>query len=101
LLCPDTALPLGWQLIRPAEGRVDASAYDVLVYEGELLCHCPDSTYRPDRPGGCRHAKALAAALTVLERQPRHLCETCADRGYVPVAVDEVEPCPECANLCA
>jgi hypothetical protein len=99
LLCPETQLPLGWTLTRPARGRVDAAAYDVLVYEGELLCHCPDAEYHDSRPGGCKHARALAAALAVLATQPRHLCQTCADRGYVPVAVDEVAPCPDCANL--
>jgi hypothetical protein len=96
LLCPETQLPLGWTLTRPADKRVDAASYDVLIHEGELLCHCPDSVYRPDRPQGCKHQRALAAALAALEHA-RPLCQTCADRGHVPVAVDEVEPCPDCS----
>jgi hypothetical protein len=101
LLCPETVLPLGWTLVRPALGRrIDASSYDVLIHGDELLCDCPDATFRPSRPaGGCKHCKALCVALAALDRQPRHLCETCGDHGYVPVAVDEVEPCPDCCNL--
>jgi hypothetical protein len=98
LLCPEMQLPLGWTLTRPADKRVDAAAYDVLLHEGELLCSCPDATYRPDRPGQCKHCRALSAALTVLERS-RAQCPTCADHGYVPVAVDEVAPCPDCGSL--
>jgi hypothetical protein len=26
-------------------------------------CDCPDGTYRPERPGGCRHQQALRQAL--------------------------------------
>jgi hypothetical protein len=26
-------------------------------------CDCPDATYRPERPGGCRHQQALRRAL--------------------------------------
>lgn len=29
-------------------------------------CGCPDATYRPGRPGGCRHAAALRQALPTL-----------------------------------
>jgi hypothetical protein len=28
-----------------------------------LQCDCPDATYRPNRPGGCKHAVALRQAL--------------------------------------
>jgi hypothetical protein len=98
LLCPETALPLGWTLTRPAAGRTDAASYAVLVCNGDLMCDCPDATYRPDRPGQCKHCRALSAALTVLDRA-RVECPACADRGYVPVAVAEVAPCPDCCNL--
>jgi glycine/D-amino acid oxidase-like deaminating enzyme len=27
-------------------------------------CDCPDATYRGERPGGCKHRKALAALKT-------------------------------------
>lgn len=30
-------------------------------------CDCPDATYHPERPGGCRHQRALRAALAALE----------------------------------
>ncbi len=37
-------------------------------------CDCPDQTYRPERPGGCRHMAALRQALptvtTPAVRQP-------------------------------
>ena len=26
-------------------------------------CDCPDATFRPDRPGGCKHRRALAKLL--------------------------------------
>jgi hypothetical protein len=26
-------------------------------------CDCPDRTYRPERPGGCKHMRGLAQAL--------------------------------------
>ena len=34
--------------------------------DGEVCCTCEDSTYRPDRPGGCRHVVALGQALPEL-----------------------------------
>jgi hypothetical protein len=98
LLCSETALQLGWTLIRPAQGRVDAAAYDVLLWQGEMQCQCPDAEYRAGRPGGCKHARALAAALAALTRP---LCEGCADRGFQPTETGELIPCVECANLCA
>lgn len=30
-------------------------------------CSCPDNTWHPERPGGCRHMAALRAALAALE----------------------------------
>jgi hypothetical protein len=98
LLSPDDGYPLGWQLLRPAAGRVDAASYCVLVHDGDLLCDCPDSTYRPDRPEGCKHQRALAAALRALERTPPR-CPTCGDHGYVPVGPDEMAPCLDCGDL--
>jgi uncharacterized Zn finger protein len=29
-------------------------------------CDCPDATYHPERPGGCKHGAALRAALATL-----------------------------------
>lgn len=31
-------------------------------------CNCPDRAYRPGRPGGCRHMRALALALPTVNR---------------------------------
>jgi len=33
-------------------------------------CSCEDATYRPDRPGGCRHVNALRMALVELAQRP-------------------------------
>ncbi len=33
-----------------------------------LTCTCGDATYRPDRPGGCRHQQALRQALPTVRR---------------------------------
>jgi hypothetical protein len=40
----------------------DGTTYDVSL-EGHGSCDCPDGTYRGERPGGCKHQKALRAAL--------------------------------------
>jgi hypothetical protein len=34
--------------------------------DGVPSCDCQDATYRPGRPGGCRHVRALADALAGL-----------------------------------
>jgi hypothetical protein len=31
-------------------------------------CDCPDRSYRPERPGGCRHMAALRQALPTVAR---------------------------------
>jgi hypothetical protein len=47
---------LGYQLRKP-EGKV----YDL------SSCDCPDAEFHPERPGGgCKHRKALRAALRAL-----------------------------------
>jgi hypothetical protein len=43
--------------VRKADGTVYHLPADL------SSCDCPDGTYRPDRPGGCKHRKALAALL--------------------------------------
>lgn len=35
-----------------------------LAPDGAAVCDCEDATYRPDRPGGCKHVVALTMALT-------------------------------------
>jgi hypothetical protein len=32
-------------------------------------CDCPDATYRPDRPGGCKHCVALRQVLPPLTQR--------------------------------
>jgi hypothetical protein len=72
---------------------INSTVYEVLpLYDGEALvgyrllkagtatmydvgttaphgwtCDCPDATFNPDRPGGCKHASALRAALAALK----------------------------------
>ena len=31
-------------------------------------CDCPDATFHPERPGGCKHVLALKAALAALKQ---------------------------------
>jgi hypothetical protein len=35
-----------------------------------LACDCEDATFRPDRPGGCRHVNAVWQALVELASRP-------------------------------
>jgi hypothetical protein len=51
---------IGYQL-RKATGEVYDLAADV------SSCDCPDATFHPERPGGCKHQRALKAALAALE----------------------------------
>ncbi len=71
-LLDDAQCPVGWLLTRPAVGRTDAASYAVDTAQAgpaptpaECLCSCPDADFRP-RPGGCKHARALCAALAYL-----------------------------------
>jgi hypothetical protein len=34
-------------------------------------CSCPDATYRPDRPGGCKHVNALRQTLPAVAQLQR------------------------------
>jgi hypothetical protein len=38
-------------------------------------CDCGDRTFRPDRPGGCRHMAALRQALPTVNRAPNSLSQ--------------------------
>ena len=55
----------GYRLYRLKDGAVVAYDIDTRTPHG-WTCDCPDATYRPDRPGGCKHVRALQAALAVL-----------------------------------
>jgi len=41
--------------------KADGTMYDVDVVTWR--CDCPDATFHPERPGGCKHVQALKAAL--------------------------------------
>jgi hypothetical protein len=45
--------------------KQNGTAYDL---PGSLDgCDCPDATFHPERPGGCKHARALRAALKAIK----------------------------------
>jgi hypothetical protein len=49
---------VGYRLLK-ADGSIDLPA--------DLSgCDCPDTSYYPERPGGCKHASALRAAFAAL-----------------------------------
>jgi hypothetical protein len=41
----------------------DRTTYDVNTEADPWTCDCPDATFHPERPGGCKHVAALRAAL--------------------------------------
>jgi hypothetical protein len=59
---------VGYEL-RKAEQPATAAGDPNPVYHIDVTgphgwtCDCPDATFRPERPGGCRHVAALRAAL--------------------------------------
>jgi hypothetical protein len=46
----------GYRLTKP-----DGTKYDIDALR--FTCDCPDATFNANRPGGCKHARALRAAL--------------------------------------
>ena len=52
----DAEALVGYRLL-----KTDGSMYDLDA--SSWRCDCPDATFHPERPGGCKHAKALQAAL--------------------------------------
>jgi hypothetical protein len=53
---------VGYRLI-----KADATMYDIdSATPHGWTCDCPDATYRSERPGGCKHSRALQAALKAL-----------------------------------
>jgi hypothetical protein len=43
--------------------KLDGAVYDIDATAPQWRCDCPDATYHPERPGGCKHVAALRAAL--------------------------------------
>ncbi len=65
----------------------DAEEGKVKTYDLPLTldsCDCPDATYNPDRPQGCKHQKALRKLIA---------------EGKIPAAIDEVSLPPYEADL--
>jgi hypothetical protein len=54
---------IGYRLI-----KADGTAYDVNTEAEHWSCDCPDATFHPERPGGCKHAVALRAALAAVQQ---------------------------------
>src|SRR5262245_42311987 len=48
----------GYRLVK-ADGT---TTYDIGATEQRWTCDCPDATFHPERPGGCKHVSALRAA---------------------------------------
>lgn len=74
----DGEVCLGFELRKFGTGEV----YD--VPRSLDRCTCPDATYRPQRPGGCRHQAALRQALPTVARPARVPERTARDEHYVP-----------------
>jgi hypothetical protein len=58
----------------------DDNVYDIDASGEFFSCDCPDGTYRPNRPAGCKHVRSLQVAgllpavpLAVLDRMARPL----------------------------
>lgn len=47
----------------PELAETDVYEIDLSFGGGAWVCSCPDATFRPHRPGGCRHCAGLRAAL--------------------------------------
>jgi hypothetical protein len=52
---------LGFRLVK-IDGLDQTATYDMEITAHGFRCDCPDATYT-DRPGGCKHAAGLKAAL--------------------------------------
>jgi hypothetical protein len=50
-------------------GKEDGTTYDLSTTEAHWTCDCPDATFHPERPGGCKHVVALRAALKAAGQQ--------------------------------
>jgi hypothetical protein len=53
-----------FQLFGWDDRRKETTHYDLGPNgEGGFTCDCPDATYRANRQGGCRHARAIAVLV--------------------------------------
>ncbi len=53
------ALVGGYRLYRWKGAEIKTIDIDAQTWQ----CDCEDATFRPERPGGCKHVRALKAAL--------------------------------------
>ena len=67
----------GFQLVKFGTGEV----YD--LPRSLDSCDCPDGTYRPERPGGCKHQQALP---TVSKASPRPVIDRKTERNEATAA---------------
>lgn len=59
----DAGRTVGYRLTKQ-----DGTVYDLDVNQPHgWSCDCPDGTYHPERPSGCKHQVAVKAALRQLE----------------------------------
>jgi CheY-like chemotaxis protein len=58
---------VGYRLQKVTAGP--EALYDVDVRTDPWTCDCPDATFCPERPGGCKHVLALKAALAAATKQ--------------------------------
>jgi hypothetical protein len=72
---PKTGLPVSTAYtVRENRDGGRLAGYSLTKRDGKVYdlpaalsgCDCPDREFHPERPGGCRHMKALAAALRSL-----------------------------------
>jgi hypothetical protein len=49
-------------------GVESGTAYDLERVGDGFRCDCPDATHNEERPGGCKHSKALRAALAACSK---------------------------------
>ena len=52
---------VGFRLNKTTGGK--EGLYDIDCRTEPWTCDCPDATFHPERPGGCKHVLALQAAL--------------------------------------
>jgi hypothetical protein len=58
---------VGYRLQKVTGGR--EALYDIDTRVEPWRCDCPDATFHPERPGGCKHVLALKAALAAAAKQ--------------------------------
>ena len=57
----EAGILVGFRLNKVTGGK--EALYDSDTRTEPWTCDCPDATFHPERPGGCKHVLALQAAL--------------------------------------